>query len=1138
MLVAKDFSAKKIGGKPAEIVSAAEKVPTAVFSAPQNVRYHLACSLKRFLLVTTDRVASRNAAEVLSAYCGEEIPVITEREDTLIYSRAVNAYSLGERLKVLGKLLDNSLKGAVISAEGLLQFYPDKNIFSSYLTRLNKGMELKQDELISRLIQMGYEREETAEERGTFATRGDTVSLFGFDTEYPVRIEFFGDEIDAIKTFDRDSYKTIENLDGFIVLPASDILVPEKAVKGIAKKISALGKDAPEKLREKLADSMTKFMLNPSSPANGFLLPFMHEYMGSILDYLPQDTVVVFDDVRSFEDKIKLLRNSFALRVAGFCEAGEADKMHLDSIHTVNEVYEAVRSLPILGFLPVTAANSLFTPSETFALNAKDTISYSNVELLARDLKIGLTSGMQTFIMCAPSTADALEDALHLNYVGVKRITELSQAAEINLIASEVPYGFTYPQEKFALFGQNNIARKKEAAKKKRKRRDFILPEKGDYVVHEKHGIGISEGLQSVKTLYGEKDFYVISYRGGDKLYLPASHLDSLEKYTGAENPTVHKLGGAEFERVKTRAKASIKKLTIDLLKLYEKRLTQKGHRYPAETLWEKELKESFEFAETEDQTAAIDDITSDMEAGKIMDRLLCGDVGYGKTEVAVRAIFKTVLEKKQAAFLAPTTILAQQHFNTITARLNRYKLNIVLLSRFVSQKQIKESLKKIASGEANIIVGTHRMLSADVHFHDLGLLVLDEEQRFGVEHKEKIKNLRNKVNVLSLSATPIPRTLHMSLTGIRDISLLETPPTNRLPVETYVVEYSDTLLLDAVRREVSRGGQVFILYNRVASIESFFNHVQDLIGDIPAIYAHGQMSDEELEDRIKQFYDREASVMVSTTIIENGIDLPYANTLIVIDSDMLGMSQLYQLRGRVGRSNVQAYAYFTVKQGKALTETAVKRLEALMQNTDLGSGFNVAMRDLDIRGAGNILGKEQSGEMEKIGYDMYCKLIKECMEEASGIESTEKSKEVEVLVEGDTTLPKNYITDSRGRIKFYKRVSDLSSMQEAKDFTAEIKDAYGEPPYSVTLLISVALIKNLARSMGIRKVVIGKTGYASMYFSDEGLFRSEKVIEAVSKTTDAVISTTSPPMVTIKKHASVPAKIALALKFLSMAAV
>ncbi len=1132
------FSLSKIGGQLAEIKKAIDnRRSTTVFYAVENCRYHIASAVDRFFLyVVPDRITARRAKNLLSAYCGEDIPIIFERDDVLINSQSVAAYSLGERLKTLTDITLDRCRGAIISAEGLLQYYPKKTTLEASLRRYRLGDALDSLELADFLVSIGYKRVERAEERGSFSLRGDVINLYMYDNELPYRIELFDNIIESIKHYDNETLSVTNKEQEIIIIPASDILIDQSSLKDILNSIDLHKKTAGLKLSEMLADMREKFLNHPSNAALTWLIPFMTQHFCGIQEYLPHDAIIVFDDLRSIDDKLKLVQNAHSVRVKSFIESGEASPLHAKAIFSSTEVYDAIKERLKLGFMTITSGNAIFEPQEIFSIKSQSLPRYYNNFLqLVDDVKGYVNNGAKVFIYCKSYNFEAFLKNLHENFIGAKKFVYGQPEGEVNVVEGYLPSGFAYNAEKVIIIGNDDIERKREAAKT-RKRSDFVLPEKGDFVVHEKHGIGISEGMMSVKTSDGFKDFYVVLYRDGDRLYLPAGQLDTLEKYSGGEKPSLHKLGGTEFEKVKKRARESIKKMTIDLIKIYERRQNMRGFKYQPDTIWQKELEDNFEFEETEDQITAVNEIKQDMEQGKIMDRLLCGDVGYGKTEVAIRAMFKTVIEGKQAAILAPTTILAQQHFNTLSARFNEFKLKIAQLSRFVPSGKIKENLEKIKSGEINIIVGTHRLLSADVVFSDLGLLVLDEEQRFGVEHKEKIKTLRSNVNVLSMTATPIPRTLHMSLSGIRDISILETPPGNRIPIETYVTEYSDNLLMDAVRREAARDGQVFILYNKVSTIEAFYQHVLRLVGDIPTIYAHGQMTDRELEKRIRRFYEREASIMISTTIIENGIDLPLANTLIVIDSDTLGLSQLYQLRGRVGRSNVLAYAYFTVREGKVLTENAAKRLEALMEYTELGSGFRIALRDLDIRGAGNVLGREQSGQMEKIGYDMYCRMIKQVIDEAAGKKTVEK-REIEMNIEGDSSLPEDYIFSMGERTKFYKRVSSLGNAAEGREYIKELTESYKKPPDSVVNSIVTGIIKNLAQNLCIRKVVINKEG-SGLFFYDDSCLQNPAIIDAVSSLQRfAVLSPSSPPTVVFKhKGLNQNARIKLVLDFLTKA--
>jgi len=829
--------------------------------------------------------------------------------------------------------------------------------------------------------------------------------------------------------------------------------------------------------------------------------------------------VVILDDTKLLDDKFKLYRNSFNARVKNLVESGKILPEHTNSLLDKQEVFD----IPFtkLGFGKITSNVTLFTVKQVFTIKSQPvTKYYLAIKEMFNDIRNFEYNDFKVRIYASDlNSAIKLQELLKENMLAVD--IGVSDDKLVGICVGNVSHGFIYPTEKLVLIGIKDYTRQAVRTKSMAvKKQAFTLPEKGDYVVHEKHGIGLSEGIQKIETSSGIKDYYVILYRGGDRLYLPADQLDTLEKYSGAEKPTLHRIGGAEFERAKKRVKESISAMAIDLLSLYQSRMQQKGHVYPPDTVWQEEMERDFEYTETDDQLIAISEIKEDMEKGRIMDRLLCGDVGYGKTEVALRAIFKTVMENKQAVILAPTTILAQQHYNLILARFNKYNFQVDLLSRFVPPKEIKQVLKRIETGKTHIVVGTHRILSRDVRFRDLGLLVLDEEQRFGVEHKEKLKVYKNKVNILSLSATPIPRTLHMALSGIRDISVLETAPKDRLPVETYVTEYNDNLLITAVNKELSRGGQVFILYNRVATINNFYKKVRSFFDEnINIALAHGQMPESELEDTIREFYENKAQVLISTTIIENGIDLPNANTLFVIDADNLGLSQLYQLRGRVGRSNVLAYAYFTVREGKVLTENAIKRLNAIMDSTNLGSGFKIAMRDLEIRGAGNVFGREQHGQMEKVGYDMYLKLVKEGIDELKG-NVTARKKDIELSIDGEFYLNEDYIKDSRARVSFYRYVSALSSLSQAREYQMQLESMYGKCPKEVISIIRVSLIKNLAQSLNVERVIIGN-------LAPHGIKGVSKTVSFFSRSSSitrlAIIAGTLHPVPIIKGIRALP---------------
>ena len=1102
-----------------------------VFCGCENARYHVAsfCG-KPFIYIVSDLVAARRAYERIREYGDGTVALLPEREDVLIARKATDYSLLYERLSCLKGLSDGKLS-LIVTVDSLLQKYPKKCLLDSHIIKIKIGDKIDTYDLAEKLISAGYENV-GATEKATFGIRGDTIDVWDVGSDRPVRIMLFDSEVEQIRVLAPDTMLSEGTGEEVVFYPATDIFLSAENAKKVAVAATRAKKSAEPEAAKVLGEGIEKLLQNPSSPLNTYFLPFCDEYFDRIYDHLPKDGMIVLDDSRQIEDKLKLVRNSFCARV----EAMQKNRLlsaHTEAIWSANALYDFPRQ--VLGFDKLTGRTAMYRPQEIYNLHALALPAfYNDMEGFFERVRQQTISGVKTRVYVASEGAEAaLREAFVAHDIGVQENTE---DALLSLIVGNVSYGFSYPADKLMCVGINDVSRKTVASHKSaaRKRVVFELPEKGDYVVHERYGIGISEGMQRVKTSSGEKDFYVVLYRDGDRLYLPAEQLNTLEKYSGSDKPTLHRLGGTEFEKVKKRIRESVHEMAFDLLKLYRARHNKEGHVYQPDTVWQKEMEDDFEFTETEDQLAAIRDIKADMESGKIMDRLLCGDVGYGKTEVAIRAIFKTVIENKQAAFLAPTTILAQQHYNLLCARFNKYKIKIALLSRFVPPAEQKKSLEKIASGEISVVVATHRLLGDDVVFHDLGLLVLDEEQRFGVEQKEKMKLFRNTVNILSLSATPIPRTLHMALSGIRDISVLETPPKERLPVETYVTEYNDELLKDAVNKELARDGQVFILYNHVEGIERFYAHVCNLLGDVPVAYAHGRMDENLLEDRIRDFYEGKARVLVSTTIIENGVDLPNANTIFVLDADRLGLSQMYQLRGRVGRRNVLAYAYFTVPEGKVLTSNAIKRLEAVMDNTQLGSGFGIAMRDLEIRGAGNVLGKQQHGQMEKVGYEMYLKLVKEGIDEMQG-KTVDPEKEATLRVDGNFSLDDDFIPDQKSRVAFYKTVATLSSVEEGRAYFRHLKECYGQPPANTEGIIKIAIMKNLAQRAGVKEVRIGQK-ICDIRFYNGSCLTSERLFEAMEKyKTRALLNPSNPPSVTFScGQLTMNQKINMILLFLS----
>ncbi len=794
---------------------------------------------------------------------------------------------------------------------------------------------------------------------------------------------------------------------------------------------------------------------------------------------------------------------------------GEDKKLFL----SINDVFKSKNS-------SLTSFNNLLSQTNFFKADSVINFKTSSPKKylfdyreLVKDINIFVRGGYKVSLFCgSENNKEKLEKFLLEN--NIHSVKEDHLDAGVRLFSNYLPHSAWLLSLDSIIIGTDDLY-KKNITKTSKKQKVFYTPKVGDYVVHELHGVGKCIALTRMKLSDVEKDYFVIEYAGGDKFYLPSEQAGTISAFLGSDTaPKLNKLGGAEFERIKEKVYKNVKELAINLLELYSEREKQKGYKYTEGGYLYDMFEQAFEFEETEDQLSAVNDVISDMEKGKVMDRLICGDVGYGKTEVALRAIYKAIINGKQVAFLCPTTILAEQHFATAKKRFESFMVRLAKLNRLVPEPQVKEIKKKIATGEVDLVIGTHKLLANDVVFKDLGLLVLDEEQRFGVGDKEKIKALKKDIDVLTLSATPIPRTLHMSLSGIRDISIIETPPKERLPIQTFVVEQSEELIVDACKKELARNGQILIVYNRVETIYDFSSRIKELLPDVKIGVAHGKLPQKMLEDTILKLYNGDFQILIATTLIENGVDLPLANTLIVIDSDKLGLSQLYQLRGRIGRSNRLAYAYFTFNGNKVLTEQAYKRLEAIMEFTDLGSGFKIAMRDLEIRGAGNVLGKEQHGHMEKVGYDMYCKLLQDAVKELKG-EKVKEKKEIKMDVALSAFIPEDYILSEAERIRRYSEISEISSEDELLNLKSELKEGYGELPEEVENILEIALLKNLCQNEDVKRVLINsQTCKLYLYKKDE--IMSERLAKLIEENKDvAVLKFEDVPIIELDLHLS-----------------
>lgn len=1099
----------KLGGSFASLQRAVSEKNTAVFSLSPGGRAHIAAALPSFVLyVAPDRPQAREMQKKLSAF--KKTVLIHEKDDLLLHRRAVSAESVAERISALSEIISGGAEIAVISAEGLLQPFPLKKRFTELIQTVECGREYQREALLKKLASAGYARVETVSAKGEFALRGDIADIYPINSANPIRISFFDELVEEIKEFDAETMISGKRLSRVYLPPVSDILFTAEETASALQKLAAAYLGGRQ--REIIADLQLRTGFNPSDASFVWLIPFIKNAFDTVFSYLPEGAVVIFDEPKLVADKLKLYFAEHKKRVISLFEANESTEKHLDSLYTPEKLEKEWQNFRLVSFQQIVSVNPLFEPRAVFNIKSRAvTKYYLDRASLISELKVFAANDMRV-ALCAASAERAKVIAEQIFSDGIFASAEngFSGKSRIIVTDAEIETGFIYPEAGLVVAGTAELIGKRRETTSFRPKKEFIAPKAGDYVVHNVHGIGLCQGTTKLKFDNVIKEFVVLTYRDGDTLYVATDQMSELEKYTGGGTPRLNKLGGKEFSKVKEKIKGSVKKLAFDLLSLYAERASAKGFKYSPDTVWQNEFEDAFEFQETEDQLDAVKKIKEEMEAGKVIDRLICGDVGFGKTEVALRAVFKTIMDGRQAAILAPTTILARQHFNVLSARLEPFGIKAELLSRFQKPAEIEASLKRLASGESLVAVATHRLLSEDVKFKELGLLVLDEEQRFGVSHKEKMKAVSAGVNVLTLTATPIPRTLNMALTGIRDISLLDTPPAGRLPIQTYITEYSEGLLKDALSRELARGGQAFILYNKVETIDAFAHKVRAFLDDeARIIVGHGQLKSEVLEERMAAFYAGEADILVATTIIENGIDLPDANTLIVIDADCFGLAQLYQLRGRVGRSGHLAHAYFTTTPGKVLTDDAVKRLLALMDNTEFGSGFKIAMRDLEIRGAGNILGAEQHGHIEKVGYSMYVKLLEESVRELKG-EKIRSESEVEIKIDADTYIRDSYVSD-RDKIRIYKEIAEVKSEASRDKLVAEITDIYGPPDRPLLNLIDIALLKNLAGGFGARKITITKSG-AGIAF-ENSVFENADVLNAVANLGGkAVLTSTIPP--------------------------
>ena len=1070
----------------------------AAFSGLSAVhRAHFAAGIRQELgrpvvVVCADEGEAERMARDLAALSGEEVRTLSAREFTFHNAAVVSRQYEHRRLSTLRALAAGECPLLVCTVESILQRTIPKTLLTQAAQVVRMGERYDLGELAGTLAAAGYTRCEQVEGVGQFALRGGILDFFSPAHPKPVRVEFFGDEIDAMGLFDPDTQRRIENLGAAEILPAAEVL-PQFTpggygglLDGLDRLISqAKRRKGSETLVQTLEEDRERLSASTAFPAMDRYIALIYPVMATAADYFPEDAVVVLSESPRVAERGKSYLWQLGEDAKALMERGELAGELADFARTFEELTEVLADWPVCYLDAFTSSRYPQRPRTLLNLLTKQLPSYgASLETAVSDLAHYVSDGFRTVVLVS-------SEQRALNLQALLREQKMTTAVDFQL--HELPgygkaviavggltAGMEYPVGRFAVLteGQSLLGKKRRSkpVTNRQKLGSYADLSPGDLVVHEHHGVGRFLEMTKMTVDGVQKDYVKIAYAGADVLYVPATQLDLVSKYIGSgedaqETRKLSRLGGTDWEKAKTRAKKAVKDLAKGLIQLYAERQRQPGFAFSPDSPWMKEFEDEFEYAETDDQLRCIAEIKQDMEQARPMDRLLCGDVGYGKTEVAFRAIMKCVLDGKQAAILVPTTVLARQHYLTAKQRFAKYPVEIDVVSRFRTQTQMKDTLRRLEQGGIDLLIGTHRLFQKDVKFKDLGLLVIDEEQRFGVQHKEKLKELSKQVDVLTLSATPIPRTLNMALSGIRDMSTLEEPPMARQPVQTYVLEHDWGVLSDAMRRELERGGQVYYLHNRVETITRTAARIKEMLGeDVAVAVAHGKMSQEELNDVMTRMSDGEVDVLVCTTIIETGIDIANANTLIIEDADHMGLAQLHQIRGRVGRSTRRAYAYLTYRRGKVLTEVASKRLGAIREFAEFGSGFKIAMRDLEIRGAGNVLGPEQSGFLLSVGYDMYLKLLEEAVLEERG-EKPERPTECAADLSVAASIPDRYVPSPEQRMDLYRRIAAIRSEADADDVMDELIDRYGDPPRTVNNLISVALLRADAARNGISQI-------------------------------------------------------------------
>ncbi len=1046
------------------------------------------------LIVSANEDKARKLYEDMSFF--DDRTVLYPSRDILFYSADIRGGNIvRQRIEVMKRLTRGEKLTILCGIDVLLEKMIPPKIFQSQVLLIDDQSSVDPAALARRLTEIGYENTGRVEQPGEFGIRGGIIDIFPLTEENPVRIELWGEEVDSIRAFNPETQRSIGNLDKVVLYPASEmILSEERARQGLSRirdefesqeKLFKKEKKREElrrlrQMAERMIDEITSLGRTDN---NEGLISYFYEDTDSLLSYLPKDTVVFFDDPARLAEAGRAYETNFSASMTNRLEGGYILPGQACLLSSYEETVGGCLEYPLILMEGLMSAGEELTGRKSYDINIRSVPSYQgSLAQLASDLNALKEKDYRLILLSASATrarrlAEELREYNLFTWYTSDPDRAL-EAGEVIVCAGRLSSGFEYRDLKFAVLTEKDIF--KERRTKKRRKASEHPGERirslseiavGDYVIHERYGLGVYRGMEKIERDGVIRDFINIEYGDGGNLFAPAGQLSMIQKYAGMNNakmPKLNRIGGNDWEKTKSRVRSQLQIAARDLVDLYARRQSRSGYAYGKDTVWQTEFEERFPFEETEDQLTAIRDVKEDMEKGRMMDRLICGDVGFGKTEVAIRAAFKAVMDSKQVVFLVPTTILAQQHYNSFIERMEDYPIEIAMLSRFCTQTEVNRIKKGLKNGSIDIVIGTHKVLSKSIVYRDLGLLIIDEEQRFGVRQKEKIKSLKVDVDVLALSATPIPRTLHMSLSGIRDMSVLEIPPVDRRAIQTYVMEYNEELVREAISREMARNGQIYYVYNRVSTIADVAERIRKLLPQAIVEYAHGRMGERQLEDIMSRFIDGEIDVLVSTTIIETGLDIPNVNTIIIEDSQRYGLSQLYQLRGRVGRSSRNAYAFLMYRRGELLKEQAEKRLKAIREFTDLGSGYRISMRDLEIRGAGNLLGAEQSGHMDAVGYELYCKMLSEAVQSIRGEEKETDRFDTSIDLPVNAYIPDDYIDSETEKLAWYKKIALVSDRTEYEDVIDELTDRYGDVPGAMLRLLDVALLREKAHQCWI----------------------------------------------------------------------